>query len=190
MRRIEEVPGKNAAAALLVATAAGALAIRPLVVTAYLPPVDVQTWTLATLYLSIAVASLLPRLRHEAAKIRPAVVFLVGSGALVLAWSTAGPVAPLGLSSATIPLSLLAAVAEEALFRRLAYGRLRRFGIPTAIGGAALLFALVHVPAYGVAAFPVDLGAGLLFGWQRWASGIWTVPAATHAVANLLAVIR
>ena len=24
---------------------------------------------------------------------------------------------------------------------------------------------------------PVDLGAGLLFGWQRWASGSWTAPA-------------
>jgi hypothetical protein len=37
---------------------------------------------------------------------------------------------------------------------------------------------------YGVAA-SVDLGAGLLLSWQRWASGTWTVPAATHAAANL-----
>ena len=48
----------------------------------------------------------------------------------------------------------------------------------------------MHIPSYGLAAFPVDLGAGLLFGWQRWAAGTWTVPAATHAAANLLAVIR
>jgi hypothetical protein len=34
------------------------------------------------------------------------------------------------------------------------------------------------------------VGAGLLFGWQRWASGTWTVPAATHAVANALVVLR
>jgi hypothetical protein len=27
-----------------------------------------------------------------------------------------------------------------------------------------------------------------LLGWQRYASGRWTVPAVTHAVANLLAV--
>ena len=46
--------------------------------------------------------------------------------------------------------------------------------------GSALLFAAVHVPLYGVAALPVDLGAGLLLSWQRWASGTWTVPAA-HA---------
>jgi membrane protease YdiL (CAAX protease family) len=54
---------------------------------------------------------------------------------------------------------------------------------------SALLFALVHLPFYGMAAFPVDLGAGLLFGWQRWSSGTWTVPAATHAAANLMVVI-
>jgi hypothetical protein len=47
----------------------------------------------------------------------------------------------------------------------------------------------VHIPSYGLAALPVDLGAGLLFAWQRWVSGRWTVPAATHAAANLLAVI-
>jgi hypothetical protein len=45
------------------------------------------------------------------------------------------------------------------------------------------------VPLYGVAALPVDLGAGLLLSWQRWAAGTWTVPAATHAAANLLAVV-
>jgi membrane protease YdiL (CAAX protease family) len=58
-----------------------------------------------------------------------------------------------------------------------------------ALVGTSLLFALVHVPLYGWAVFPVDLGAGLLFGWQRWAAGTWTVPAATHAAANLLVVI-
>jgi hypothetical protein len=46
----------------------------------------------------------------------------------------------------------------------------------------------VHLPAYGVAAMPVDLGAAMLLSWQRYACGRWTVPAVTHAVANLLAV--
>ena len=41
-----------------------------------------------------------------------------------------------------------------------------------------------------LAALPVDVGAGLLFGWQRWASGTWTVPAAMHAFANALVVLR
>jgi hypothetical protein len=38
--------------------------------------------------------------------------------------------------------------------------------------------------------FWVDLGAGLLFGWQRWASGGWAAPAITHGAANLMAVLR
>jgi membrane protease YdiL (CAAX protease family) len=51
-----------------------------------------------------------------------------------------------------------------------------------------VVFAFVHLPAYGLVAMPVDLGAALLLSWQRYASGRWTVPAVTHAVANLLAV--
>jgi membrane protease YdiL (CAAX protease family) len=84
---------------------------------------------------------------------------------------------------------MLAAVAEEALFRRAAYGWLAHSGPVIAVLVSALLFAAVHVPLYGVAAFPVDLGAGLLLSWQRWAAGTWTVPAATHAAANVLAVM-
>ena len=79
---------------------------------------------------------------------------------------------------------------EEAFFRRFLYGRLARWGAPLAIAVSAVAFAVIHVPAYGVAAFWVDLGAGLLLSWQRWASGTWTVPAATHVAANLLAVMR
>lgn len=98
------------------------------------------------------------------------------------------PAGPAG--TAAVLLTLAAAVAEEALFRQALYRWLAaRGGAVLAVAGGALLFALVHVPFYGMAAFPVDLGAGLLFGWQRWSSGRWTVPAATHAAANLLVVI-
>ncbi len=98
---------------------------------------------------------------------------------------------PAPLVAWALPLTLLAAIAEEALFRRVAYGALERRGAVVAIGVTALAFALVHVPLYGVAVFPVDLGAGLLLSWQRWASGSWTVPAATHAAANaMMTVLR
>jgi membrane protease YdiL (CAAX protease family) len=99
-----------------------------------------------------------------------------------------GPVADRRVGGVAVGLALLAAVAEEALFRRVLYDRLLRFGVVVAVAGSAGLFALVHLPAYGLAAMPVDLGAALLLGWQRYASGRWTVPAVTHAVANLLAV--
>jgi membrane protease YdiL (CAAX protease family) len=115
----------------------------------------------------------------------PLMVGLVGvTGAAVVG----GPVADRRVGGVAVGLALVAAVAEEALFRRVLYDRLLRFGVVMAVVGSAVVFALVHLPAYGLAAMPVDLGAALLLGWQRYASGRWTVPAVTHAVANLLAV--
>ena len=116
----------------------------------------------------------------------------IGLGAVGHAALVSGPVVRMPFAAwalAAIPLSLLAAVAEEALFRRVAYGWLARWGVLVAIIGSAVLFAVVHVPLYGTAVLPVDLGAGLLLGWQRWATGTWTVPAVTHAAANVLATV-
>jgi membrane protease YdiL (CAAX protease family) len=106
----------------------------------------------------------------------------------LVAW-VSGPRVPLPLSAWTVPLSVLAAVAEEALFRRVTYAWLERWGTALAIVGSASLFAAMHVPLYGVAVLPVDLGAGLLFSWQRWATGTWTGPATTHAAANVLMTV-
>jgi membrane protease YdiL (CAAX protease family) len=89
-----------------------------------------------------------------------------------------------------VALNLAAAVAEEAFFRGFLFGRLEAWGMRAAIVGSAAAFALIHLPLYGWAALPVDLGAGVLLSWQRAASGRWTVPAATHGLANLLAVLR
>jgi membrane protease YdiL (CAAX protease family) len=139
-----------------------------------------RAWTFGIGYLAIGAASIAaPMAPSSGRHLRPALVLAIGLAAVGAPWG-----------AAAAPLSLLAAVAEEALFRRVAYGRLERFGALVAIVGSASLFALVHLPAYGVAALPVDLGAGLLLSWQRWASGSWTVPAATHAAANLVAVLR
>ncbi len=124
-----------------------------------------------------------------ATRARAGAVLVAGLAAVVAAALAAGPVPPLPAGVVALALSLLAAVAEEALFRGALYGLLERRGAVVAVGATTILFALVHVPSYGLASVPVDLGAGLLFGWQRWASGHWTVPAATHAAANLLAVI-
>jgi CAAX protease family protein len=125
---------------------------------------------------------------EAAAPLGWAVPLGIGLAAVALAGVVAGPAPPPRVGAAAAGLGLLAAVAEEALFRRLLYARLARYGAVVAVLGSAILFALVHLPAYGTAALPVDLGAGLLLSWQRFASGRWTVPAVTHAVANLLAV--
>lgn len=85
---------------------------------------------------------------------------------------------------AAIVVGVVAGVAEEALFRRGLYGLLERWGAHAAVLGSAALFGLVHVPLYGWRALPLDVAAGLVFGWQRWSSGSWTAPASTHAFAN------
>lgn len=83
----------------------------------------------------------------------------------------------------------LAAVAEEAFFRRFVYAVLRPGGAALAIAGSTILFAMAHITVYGWWVLPLDLGAGLILSWQRWSSGTWTVPAVTHVIANLLVVL-
>lgn len=143
-----------------------------------------------TLVAILAASLLVPAARGDA-RLHPSLVLGVGLAAVTIALVTGGRPVPAPLVAWALPLTLLAAIAEEALFRRVAYGALERRGAVVAIGVTALAFALVHVPLYGVAVFPVDLGAGLLLSWQRWASGSWTVPAATHAAANaMMTVLR
>jgi membrane protease YdiL (CAAX protease family) len=114
----------------------------------------------------------------------------IGLFAVLIARLAAGPAPALPVSAAIVALNIGAAIAEEAFFRGFLFARLEPWGVGVAVILSATAFALLHVPLYGVAAFPVDLGAGLLLSWQRAASGTWTAPAATHAVANVLAVLR
>lgn len=172
-------------ATIVVAVGSILLALRPLSEAT----ADGRVVLFGATYLVVGLASIAVPVARDRPHLSPVMALGLGLGALVFAASVAGPSVPSPWSAAALPLSLLAAVAEEALFRRVAYARLERFGAVIAIGGSALLFGLVHVPAYGLAALPVDVGAGLLFGWQRWASGTWTVPAATHAFANAMVVL-
>jgi membrane protease YdiL (CAAX protease family) len=146
---------------------------------------------LAAIYLMLGIISVaVPVATNQQHALSPPVVVAIGLVALAVASLVAGPRAPLAHGAEALALGSLAAASEEAFFRRFLYGRLVRYGPVVAIGISALLFAVVHVPAYGVAVFWVDLGAGLLLSWQRWASGGWAAPAATHVAANILAVIR
>jgi len=126
---------------------------------------------------------------HASAAVPAAGVLALGVAAFalgrLLSSGAARPV-PMGLALA---LNTLAAVAEEAFFRRLVYGTLLRGGAAAAVVGSAVAFAAVHVTVYGPWVLPLDLAAGLVLGWQRWASGSWRVPALTHVLANLLVVL-
>jgi membrane protease YdiL (CAAX protease family) len=122
-----------------------------------------------------------------------AFVVAIGVGAVAVAAFAStlpGPALPSTGGVAALALVVGAGVAEEAFFRRLLYGRLLRWGAAPAVVGSAVAFGLLHIPLHGTAAFPVDLGAGLFLSWQRWASGTWGAPAATHAFANALVVLR
>ena len=99
------------------------------------------------------------------------------------------PVGPPSLALA-VGLNALAAVAEEAFFRRHLYSLLEASWGPTvALVGTAVAFAVVHVTVWGWWVLPLDLAAGLILSWQRAATGRWSVPAATHVLANTLALL-
>lgn len=111
----------------------------------------------------------------------------LGVAAFALArWLQASPTLPAPAIPLTVAGNVLAAVAEELFFRRLMYAWLLWAGTAVAIGGTAAAFAAVHIPVYGVTILPIDFAAGLLFGWQRWATGSWSASAVTHVAANLL----
>jgi len=112
-------------------------------------------------------------------------VVAIGVGAFAAARALATPVHP-PATIAAAAATVIAAVAEEAFFRRLVYGWLASRGAGLAVVGAAMLFALVHIPGYGTRVVPLNMAAALLLGWQRWATGGWSAPAVTHAAANLL----
>jgi membrane protease YdiL (CAAX protease family) len=115
-----------------------------------------------------------------------ALVTAAGMGAFLVGRVVGGGEAPVAAVAGYVALNSLAAVAEEALFRRLLYGLLAPWGAGIAVAGSATAFAVVHFTVWGAWALPLDLAAGLILSWQRWASGRWSVPAATHVVANLL----
>lgn len=117
---------------------------------------------------------------------------VVGVGALAFALGRAVvdvPAPPSGLAVA-VGLNALAAVAEEAFFRRYLYGLVvERYGTVPAVAATAVAFALVHVTVWGWWVLPLDLAAGLVLSWQRAATGRWSVPAATHVLANTFALL-
>jgi hypothetical protein len=118
-----------------------------------------------------------------------ALITAVGVAAFVIGRLIGGGHPPAALSTRVLLLNGLAAVAEEAFFRRLVYAVLQPGGAALAVAGSATLFALAHVTVYGWWVLPLDVAAGLVLSWQRWATGSWTAPALTHVIANVLVVL-
>ena len=188
------------AAAVVVVAGSAALLARPWLLQLPVDPVMVLVVLFALLLLA-GVAWRLPGPAEAAAgeedsPVRPRrsplpswLVLAVGIGAFATGRLLSGGIPPAPWALRAVALATLAAVAEEAFYRRLAYGLAVGAGPVVAVGLSAAAFALVHVTIWGWGVLPLDLAAGLLLGWQRWASGRWSVPAATHVAANLLAVL-
>jgi membrane protease YdiL (CAAX protease family) len=88
----------------------------------------------------------------------------------------------LGWATATA----VVATAEEAFLRGALFDALDRWrGANVAVVGAAVAFALLHVPLYGWHVLPLDLAVGLALGALRLAAGTWTAPAVAHVGADL-----
>ncbi|MFP5317631.1 MAG: type II CAAX prenyl endopeptidase Rce1 family protein [Acidimicrobiia bacterium] len=189
-------PWTTAAAAALAVAGCAVLLVRP----ALLPAGEDPTARLVLLFVTLGAVGALWPVPHAAAagvagptRRAAAAALALGCAAfLVGRLAMGGPgaawAAPLLVRS--LVLNSLAAVAEEAFFRRLVYGVLERpWGTTVAVAGSAAAFAVVHVTVWGWWVLPLDLAAGLLLSWQRAASGRWTVPAATHVLANVLALL-
>lgn len=78
------------------------------------------------------------------------------------------------------------AVTEELLLRGVLFSILEVLGGSlTALGITAIVFALLHVPLYGLHVLPLDLAVGLWLGALRLISGSVTAPAVAHILADL-----
>jgi membrane protease YdiL (CAAX protease family) len=149
-----------------------------------------QVPVLIQIYAAVAVIALVVPSPGGDRRLSPAIAAALGIGAFVVASLATRSPAVFPHGPQVLLLNSAAALSEEVFFRRLVYGVLARHPAWIAIVGSAVLFALVHVPIYGPAAFGVDLCAGLLLAWQRWASGSWVPAGVTHVAGNLLAVLR
>lgn len=191
-RSFARVDRRTLLAAPVAVVGTALLAARPALVARTGAPVAL----LVVLFVLILAAGAGLRLPPVARRAGPAtgrrtttLVTLAGVLAFVAGRVLVGGHPPTSATLFLIATNTLAAVAEEAWFRRLWFGLLAPAGDGVAIAGSTVLFAAVHVSIYGVWALPLDLAAGLLFAWQRSTTGSWAAPAVTHVVANLLVVL-
>ncbi len=118
------------------------------------------------------------------------VVLVVGAVGFALGRAVADVPSVPGSLAMAVGLNALAAVAEEAFFRRYLFDLVRAASGPApAVVVTATAFAIAHVTVWGWWAMPLDLAAGLVLSWQRAATGRWSVPAVTHVLANTLALL-
>ena len=181
--------GKTASGPAALVVGCLVLAARPILV-AWAPSPTLLLVAVFSVLLVVGVRARVP-VGTESTASRGRFVAVVAVGVLAFGAGRVlgGGLAPHTPTARFLALNLFAAIAEEAFFRRAVFGALLTSGPAVAVVGSAALFAIVHVSVYGLWVLPIDLAAGLLLSWQRWASGSWTAPALTHALANMLVLL-
>jgi hypothetical protein len=97
-----------------------------------------------------------------------------------------GPRAAAGALLWWAPLVSVVAASEELVLRGVLFDAVRtRSGDAIAVALTAVLFALIHLPLYGVPALGIDLCVGVFLGCLRVASGSVTAPLVAHVLADL-----
>jgi membrane protease YdiL (CAAX protease family) len=108
-------------------------------------------------------------------------------GAILLAPVVAGPLSARPLS-AFLPWAALAALVatlEEASIRGVLFRQWEgEAGTAAAIVIGAAVFALIHLPRYGLGAMPLDAAVGLALGGLRALTGRVMPCAVAHTVAD------
>ena len=108
-------------------------------------------------------------------------------GAILLAPVVSGPLStrPLGAFWPWAVIAALVATVEEVSIRGVLYRRLEgEAGTVAAIVVGAAVFALIHLPRYGVGAMPLDAAVGLALGGLRALTGRLWPCAVAHTVAD------
>jgi membrane protease YdiL (CAAX protease family) len=126
----------------------------------------------------------------------PLVLGLVG-GAILVGFALVGRgsgladagILEVGRPSVFLPWAVvtgLVASAEEIVLRGALFDRLSRAaGVGLAVLVTSFIFALMHVPTYGWAVVPLDIGVGIWLAGLRILSGGIAAPAVAHFVADL-----
>jgi membrane protease YdiL (CAAX protease family) len=108
-------------------------------------------------------------------------------GAILLAPVVSGPLSarPWGAFWSWAGIAALIATLEETAIRGVLYQRWAgEAGTVAAIVMGALVFALIHLPRYGIGAMPLDAGVGLALGGLRALTGRVFPCAIAHTVAD------
>jgi len=180
------IPRRDPAPLLLAAALGGALAVR-----IGLAGVDgARSAPAGAVFGVIVLSAAIAGGWRPAIGIRDLSVAAIGSAAVLgfpLVRHVLAPGSALGTPTTRwLGVVIFVAVAEEALLRGALWDALERgYGTSAALASTTVVFAVLHIPLYGVRVLPVDLAVGVVLGGARIWSGRATAPVIVHVVADV-----